>query len=728
LKLFNFEGVSRMTGEEALVFLNTFLEKKYLNGVQKLVFLRSWEGETYLNIAQSSDYDTDYIKYVGFKLFRLLSNIFGEKITKSNLRLVLRRRLEQTQVAAKVLAVVPETEDININNQNTQTISLEIEPNFENAKVVNAYCQEDWGEAIDVSAFYGRTKELTTLKQWIVEERCRLVALLGIGGIGKTALSVKLAEQIKDEFEYLIWRSIQNATPIEDILVTLIQFFSNQNQIDLLESVNAKIARLINYLRKYRCLVVIDNTEAVLRSGDYAGQYLEGYESYGELLRKVGEIHHQSCFIVTSREKPKEILLLEGEKLPVRALELTGLPPVEGRKIFEAKGSFSGLEKDWRILIEHYAGNPLALKMVAATIQHLFNGNISKYVELLKKRALVFDDIRTLLEEQFNRLSDLEKEVMYWLAINREAVSFSELQEDILSVVSKKELPNSLRSLVQRSLIEQKIAAFTQQPVVLDYMTNRFIQEICKEIKTGTISMLNNYALIKAQTKDYIRSTQINFILKPIVNQLISGFGNQTVLENHLAMILSKLRGKTRLQPGYAGGNILNLFCQMKTNLSNSDFSFLTIWQAFLQGLDLHYVNFAHSDLAKSVFSEILGSVVSLAFSSNGNLLATAGDANGQICVWQAMDGKQLFTCKGHAKYVLSVAFSPDGHILASGSEDQTVRLWDVSTGQCLKVLQGHTSWVCSVAFSPDGHILASGSSLSRKNRWIKAFELNACI
>lgn len=329
-----------------------------------------------------------------------------------------------------------------------------------------------WEETVDVSVFYGRTEELNTLEHWILKERCRLVAILGMGGIGKTTLSVKLAEQIQHSFEFVIWRSLRNAPPVKEILDNLIQFLSHEQKIDLTENVGEQVSRLMDCLRSKRCLLVLDNLETILASGNCAGHYREGYEGYGEILRRVGEERHQSCLVLTSREKPHRFGAIEGKTLPVRSLHLAGLNEAEGQAILKTKG-FSGADNSSTVLVNRYSGNPLALKIVATTIKDLFDSNIN---EFLTQGTAIFGDIRELLEQQFDRSSALEKEIMYWLAVNQEPVSLSELREDIVSSITQQKLLEALESLERRCLIEQSSARFTLQTVVMEYVTNRLVE------------------------------------------------------------------------------------------------------------------------------------------------------------------------------------------------------------------------------------------------------------
>lgn len=185
-------------------------------------------------------------------------------------------------------------------------------------------------EAPDISVFHGRKEELATLEHWILKEKCRLIALLGVGGIGKTALSVKLANQVQDQFEFVIWRSLRNTPPLEEILTELIQFLAPQQEASLPKTSHGLVSRLSECLHQHRCLVILDNYESILQKGVHAGKYRSGYESYSHLLRCIGEVHHQSCVVLTSREKPSEVVQMEGSSLPARSLRLSGLGELEG--------------------------------------------------------------------------------------------------------------------------------------------------------------------------------------------------------------------------------------------------------------------------------------------------------------------------------------------------------------------------------------------------------------
>jgi WD40 repeat protein len=174
----------------------------------------------------------------------------------------------------------------------------------------------------------------------------------------------------------------------------------------------------------------------------------------------------------------------------------------------------------------------------------------------------------------------------------------------------------------------------------------------------------------------------------------------------------------------------------LKTSDWNTQHSFLTLWNLEngkeMRKFDIE--NGSDNGLAFSIDGKILATiknssvillnvgtgkiynlsdhtdrVISIALSPDGKTLAS-GSSDKTVKLWNVETGQEIRTLGSHSDFVRSIAFSPDGKTLASGSNDKTVKLWNVETGQEIRTLGGHTDSVISTAFSPDGKTLASGS------------------
>lgn len=437
-----------MNLEQALQIANTVVIEragKPLSSIETAILEGAWQSQTYEQIAEAAGYSVSYLtRDVGPKFWKLLSQSLGESVSKTNFRAALERQWRKQ-------AEKPEyPENCLIQNPLLAT---------EEAKNPNRI---DWGEAIDVSLFCGRTSELATLEQWIRGEHCRLVALLGMVGVGKTALGVKLAQQVQDEFEVVIWRSLLYAPSLNTLISDLVSFLSNGQEQ------GTDIRTLMQCLRRSRCLVILDNVESIMQAGNRAGEYRPGYEDYGQLFREIAESSHSSCLILTSREKPAEVAAAEGIELSVRSWQLDGSLEA-AQALIQAKGLLGSLEQK-RQLCDRYGCNPLLLKIVATSIQDLFDGKIGKFLE---QGTTIFNGLRRLLHKQFDRLSPIEKTIMYRLATTQEWTTISDLATDIAPSISRIELLEALESLSWRSLIQKRSGRYTQQPIVMEYVTNQ---------------------------------------------------------------------------------------------------------------------------------------------------------------------------------------------------------------------------------------------------------------
>ena len=322
----------------------------------------------------------------------------------------------------------------------------------------------NWSQVPDAPVFYGREKELATLTEWTTgaESPCRVVAVLGPGGIGKTTLVVKFVKQIQEQFDRLIWQSLRHAPSLGSLLENWLKQLPDVAMAAEAE-LHTQLSVLTEYLHSHQCLIVLDNLDTILREGDFAGQYREGYEVYGDLLRRLGEEQHQSCVLITSRESTKEIVMLDGPNRPVRSLDLPGLGEAAEGILKEAD---LAEENQWGQLIRIYRGNPLVLKMVSSTIGELFNGSVSDFLK--QSITLITSDVSFLIEQQFKRLSEAEKTLLYALANLHEPADIRRLQKEL-----SPDILQPLGSLVRRSLVEKSPAGFTLRPVVMEYVCDR---------------------------------------------------------------------------------------------------------------------------------------------------------------------------------------------------------------------------------------------------------------
>lgn len=578
--------------------------------------------------------------------------------------------------------------------------------------------KDSLSEVPESSICYGRETELETIVQWIVEEHCHLILLTGISGIGKTCLAIMTAERTKLQFDFICWYSLyplHNPPPLANILQAFLEQISNRHTRIVQEDIDSYISLLIRYLQQYRCLLILDNFESVLQEESHAGTYRREYKEYARFIQRVTEARHQSCLLLASQEQPDNLGHLAGKIRRVRFLQLRGLKPEAGRQLLQDE-ELIGSDEAWTALIQRYGGNPLALKLASPVIQEIFGRDIAAF---LHEDKAVFGGLHTLLENQFLRLSQAEQEILFWLAIEQEQVSLSDISEDLVASSSKDMLLEALISLRRRSMVEKSAREhFFLQPIIMEYVTKRLIELMYKDIMTEQLQLLSSLALIKAQAPNYLRHSQINSILRPLVEKMCIEVG-QEATKSKLFSILSSLRTQVAHKSRYAAGNILNMLVQLQANLRGANFSFLPIHHAYLQEIALSEVNLAYSDVSASVFAYTLGGVLCVKFSPNGELVAI-GTTSGEILLCRVSAYEPLIRFKGHADAVRSIDFHPLQALLMSGSVDQTVRFWDTTTGECIRILLGHTNGVRSVVLSPDGRIAASGSG----DRTIRLWEV----
>ncbi len=415
-----------------------------------------------------------------------------------------------------------------------------------------------------------RSEDLETLERAIVTEGCRCLALVGMAGTGKTTLSVQLARRLRDRFAGVAWRSLRRAPSLEELLADLAAslFDDPGNKSD------DRLSHFIDRLGQQPYLIILDDFETILQSETLAGQFREGYEPYREWLHCMVRGQEKSCLVVVSAETPSGLTALNGNK--VRSIS-----PSRGENVVRAlfaDRQINTTPQEWKELFDRYGNNLLAFKMAAAAISEFFAGNTGSF---LKATAIYFDEHTSgsLLDTQFDRLSDAEEEVMYWLAIVGEPMSIDQLRDRSLRPLSVSATISILDSLGRRSLVEKVTMAgevkLTLQPLVEKYVRDRLAKEIDREIRNfwthkslDDLKLLKNYQIWDVDSQIQNQENGLPSVSQQAIAELKGLVVNKNVSYGELIAIVesmaSQLDGRDAIEIGYAKTNINGILGELR--------------------------------------------------------------------------------------------------------------------------------------------------------------------
>jgi AAA domain len=421
---------------DILMFEST---SKHLDDLERSIVEGVCQGKKYAQVAEESYCTEGYVTDIAANLWKALSDALGEKVSKSSFKSAIER-----YYSSIVQSHHWKVDTINLYSDQKEN-DREDDPNKNTDRSNNPQYLKTIPDLVPI---YDRSQELDSLKNWILTEKCRSIVISGTAGIGKTAIARQLVEDIKDEFEEIVWQSLGcQRSLVEFIDRNLIASLNIEALPEPPLDLEARLSLLLEHFREHRCLIVLDDLDRLFSSGELAGNYTEEYREYRDLFRRIWETNHQSCLLLLSREEPSEMAGSVNNS-SIHSLSMGGLGE-GGREIFRSKGLSD--EERWDCTIEYLGGNPAYLKSVVIAIKKLFGGKIGEFCKY--EELFLTEEIGSLLTHQFDRLSTAEREVIRSLASETIPISISRIIEALN--ISPADVGNAIVSLGRRGLVER---------------------------------------------------------------------------------------------------------------------------------------------------------------------------------------------------------------------------------------------------------------------------------
>ncbi|MGB3669652.1 MAG: DUF1822 family protein [Phormidesmis sp.] len=420
-------------------------------------------GLTYEQMAHDSDYSTNYLmRDVAPKLWKQLSSVFARSVGKTNFCVALESYaaanpgLEAALTAGLLAESFPE--DGRSDRRSNERFGL-------SAIAKRQEADQGWlsaegnqpGNRMEASllsvstmspgVMYGYERALQELGQWLIEStgvggRSHLIGLWGLRGVGKTLLLEQAIAQSGVRFEGIIWRSLQDKPTLNELSTSLLASLG-------IATDGQATSHLLSLMTSRSLLIVLESAEAILQADSLAGDYVPGCEGYAGFFQSAA--NSRSCVVLTGIEGPANWVRQGGYggSKQARSLLLSGLDQPDAIALLEAENLAE--PSHWPELTQRYQGHPLSLKLAARVIREMFNGRVEAF---LKQSPVLFNGIFQLLSPTFERLSALERDLLYWLAIGDLDLSLAALESTLPISFSAPELISALDSLKQRSLLQ----------------------------------------------------------------------------------------------------------------------------------------------------------------------------------------------------------------------------------------------------------------------------------
>lgn len=391
---------------------------KHLDDVQKGVVEGTYQGETYSEMGENNNFHTNHLSDVGGDLWKLLSEILGEDIKKSNFRSTIERIYIKSSQNQHICHVTGTNHSCNYSPQIVLSSkeNNQQDSNFNQSK--SSYY--DLTLAPQIIKFYNRETELQTLYDWRFNQNTPLISVLGLSGMGKTALVKRFVDLNLEQFEVIIWKNLQFPQSLDLLINDLLNTCQQETQ----KTIQANLKQLFDIFTEKKCLIILDDVQNLFITGQLSGQYQPEYKDYQKFFKMITETIHQSNVILISQEQCAEINFLDPQLYPIKYLELLSLDDI---KILENTGL--NHPDSWLHLIQLYEGNPIYLKDVTSLIRDVYDGEVDDF--LTENSLVITQNMQAHFHHLFNRLSPSEQQIILELSQLDQPRSREDLKQNL---------------------------------------------------------------------------------------------------------------------------------------------------------------------------------------------------------------------------------------------------------------------------------------------------------